>query len=97
MIREQRVLFKLGKEREFLNLAASRLNCVSLRGILQFGFNVNYNSLKNYYNERRLLPAGFFHDLCHLAKIDIKKLNIKYVNGNWGQVKGGKIGRAGKR
>ncbi len=93
MISEQRVLFKPGKQREFLDLVARRLNCTSVRGILQFGFNINYNSLKNYYIERRLLPAGFFNDICHLAKIDVKKLNVRYINGNWGQIKGGRKGK----
>ncbi len=88
-MKEQRVLFRKGEQRRFLELVISKLNCISLRGILQFGFNVNYNSLKNYYSERRLMPAGFFSDLCHLAKIDIKKLNINYVESNWGQKKGG--------
>ena len=90
---EQRILFKKGKQREFLELVARRLNCVSIRGILQFGFNIPYSTLKNYYIERRLMPLGFFNDLCHIAKINIKELKIKYVDGNWGQVRGGKIGK----
>jgi hypothetical protein len=90
MQKEDRVLFKKGEQRKFLNLAVERLNCVSVRGILQFGFNIKYNSLKNYYTERRLLPKTFFENLCHIAKIDSNSLNVKYINGNWGKVKGGK-------
>lgn len=90
---EQRIMFKKGKQRKFLDLAISRLKCVSLRGILQFGFNIPYSSLKNYYVERRLLPNSFFMDICRIAKIDIDKLNIKRINGNWGQVKGGEKSR----
>lgn len=90
MQKEQRVLFRKGKQREFLEVVIKKLNCVSIRGILQFGFDINYNSLKNYYSERRLIPKNLFIDMCHLAKIDINKLNIRYIDGNWGQIKGGK-------
>mgnify|MGYP001587958808 CR=1 FL=1 len=90
MIMEQRILFKKGKQKEFLEMVVSRLNCVSVRGILQFGLIVSYDCLKNYYCERRLIPVGLFKDLCHMAKIDKTKLKFKIVNGNWGQVKGGR-------
>ena len=73
-----------------MKLVVERLNCVSIRGILQFGFVINYNSLKNYYSERRLLPKLLFENMCYIAKIDASKLNVKYIDGNWGQVKGGK-------
>jgi hypothetical protein len=86
-------LFEKGKQREFLNLVVGRLNCISLRGILQFGFDVSYNSLKNYYVERRLMPQGFFESLCHIAKIDKEKLNFRYFSSNWGQIKGGKVSK----
>lgn len=77
-----RVKFKLGEQRKFLDLVVNRLNCVSIRGILQFGFNVSYNSLKNYYTERRLLPKEFFDDLCHISKLNQKDLNVKYLEDN---------------
>ncbi len=95
-MKEQRVLFHKGKQRKFLDLVIDKLNCISLRGMLQFGFDVPYSSLKNYYTERRLIPKSFFENLCYLAKIDVKTLKIKYVNGNWGQVKGGRV-MGGKR
>jgi len=91
--RELRILFHKGEQRKFLGLVVTRLNCISIRGILQFGFDIPYSTLKNYYIERRLLPRGFFENLCHLAKIDIKSLKIQYFNSNWGQVKGGKISK----
>jgi len=90
---EDRVLFKKNEQRKFLNLVIEKLNCISLRGILQFGFDIPYSSLKNYYVERRLLPKGFFLDLCYLSKINPDSLSVEYVNGNWGQVKGGKVKR----
>jgi len=91
---EQRIkFFKKGGQREFLDLVVSRLNCLSVRGILQFGFEVKYSSLKNYYTERRLLPTGLFENLVHIAKIDRKKLKFEIIDGNWGQVLGGKKGK----
>jgi len=90
---EQRVLFHKGEQRKFLDLVVTRMNCISLRGILQFGFDMTYSSLKNYYIERRLIPIGFFEELCHLAKIDASKINVKYIDPNWGQVLGGKKGK----
>ena len=85
-----RIKFKSGEQRKFLDLVVDRLNCVSLRGILERGFDISYDCLKSYYSERRLLPSDFFDDLCHLAKIDKTKLSVEYLGDNWGRVKGGK-------
>jgi len=88
---EERILFKKGKQREFLDLVIAGLNCISLRGILQFVPDVTYSGLKNYYIERRLISRELFEDLIYLGKIDKNKLEFEYLNGNWGQVKGGKM------
>tara|TARA_Y100000310_G_C20109713_1_gene546544 strand:- start:144 stop:425 length:282 start_codon:yes stop_codon:yes gene_type:complete len=85
-----RVKFHKGEQRKFLDLVVDRLNCISIRGILQFGFNISYDSLKGYYIERRLLSKDFFEDLCHISKLNPKKFNVKYLDDNWGRVKGGK-------
>ena len=85
-----RVLFKKEGQRRFLKLVVKKLNCVSVRGILQFGFDISYDSLKNYYFERRLLPKDFFDDLCYITKINPNKLQIRYLEDNWGKIKGGK-------
>ena len=90
---DKRILFEKGKQREFLDLVVLNLNCISIRGILQFGFEFSYDCLKNYYSERRLIPLGFFESLCHVAKIDKDKLNFKIIEGNYGQIKGGKKSR----
>jgi hypothetical protein len=87
---EQRILFKKGEQRKFLDMVILNLNCISLRGILQFGFNINYSTLKNYYIERRLMSSSLFSDLCHISKIDVKTLRFKFVDYNFGQIKGGK-------
>lgn len=88
-----RIKFKKGKQREFLNLAIKKLNGVSLRGILQFGLDVSYDCLKNYYIERRLMNKDFFEDLCHLSKINFNDLKFDSLEDNWGQIKGGKKGK----
>jgi len=88
---EQRIKFHRGEQKKFLNQVIINLNCVSLRGVLQFGFNIPYSTIKNYYLERRLMPKNLFKNLCHIAKINSNKLNIKFIEGNWGQIKGGKI------
>jgi len=88
-----RTKFKKGEQRNFLDLVIERLNCVSLKGILQFGLNTSYDCLKNYYTERRLLPENIFDDLCYLAKINRNDLGIIYLNDNWGQVRGGNLKR----
>ena len=87
---ESRISFKKGKQKEFLDLVIKRLNCISLKDILQFIPQLSYSSLKNYHTERRLLPKTLFNDLIYLSKININDLDIKYLNNNWGQVKGGR-------
>lgn len=87
---EKRIKFDDGKQRLFLNKCINNLKCISLRGLLQFGLKTNYNNLKNYYTERRLIPKSLFDDLSHLAKISNKRLKIEIKESNWGQVKGGK-------
>ncbi len=93
---EDRILFGLGKQREFLNLVVEKLSCGSLRGILQFGFDMGYDSLKSYYTERRLLSKSFFDNLCYIAKININDLDYQVVNGKWGVIRGGMKSKRGK-
>lgn len=91
-----RVKFKLGEQRKFLDLVVIRLNCVSLRGILQFGFDISYDRLKNYYTERRLLPEIFFKDLCYISKLNINEFKVDYLEDNWGKIKGGRKSKINK-
>tara|TARA_Y100000310_G_C20278693_1_gene621546 strand:+ start:140 stop:349 length:210 start_codon:yes stop_codon:yes gene_type:complete len=67
--------------------------CASVRGILQFGVDVKYVTLKSYYRESRLMPEGLFNDLCELARIDKGDLDFEVVDDNWGRVLGGRISR----
>ena len=89
----KRIKFKDGEQRKFLDLIIERLNAPSLRGVLQFGFSVPYSTLKNYYNESRPLPEDFFRDLCDVANVDEEKLRFEFVEGNLGQIRGGRIGK----
>jgi hypothetical protein len=86
----RRIRFEKMKQREFLDLVIEKLNSPSLRGILQFGFVVPYSTLKNYYNELRLLPEDFFRDICEVAKINDSELEFDIIDENWGKIKGGK-------
>ncbi|MFA5856923.1 MAG: hypothetical protein WC867_06190 [Candidatus Pacearchaeota archaeon] len=93
---EERVVFSKGNQRRFFDLVIEKLNCISLRGILQYGFDISYSTLKNYYTERRLIPKSFFENLCFIAKVKSDYFKVEYIGGNWGQVKGGKISKRGK-
>ncbi len=90
-----RIRFKSGQQRKFLDMIVEKLSSPSLRGILQFGFNVPYPTLKSYYSESRLLPSEFFDDLCEASQIDKNSLVFEEVEENWGKVKGGKLGKRG--
>ena len=87
----RRIKFRKGGQRKFLDLVIERLNAPSLRGVLQFGFDVPYSTLKNYYNESRLLPENLFDDFCEVARIDKGELSFEFVEENWGKVKGGRV------
>lgn len=88
-----RIKFKSRGQRKFLDLVTLRLKAPSIRGILQFGFNVPYSTLKNYYNESRLLPEELFDDLCEVSGIDKGELSFEVVDENWGKIIGGKVGK----
>jgi len=86
----QRIKFKKTKQKAFLKRVIQELNSPSLRAILQFGFNIPYATLKNYYTERRSLPQDLFEDLCYISKINPDSLNIQTLKPNFGQIRGGK-------
>jgi len=86
----RRVKFKSGRQRAFLKKVISESGAPSLRSLNQFGFDIPYSTLKNYFNESRNLPENFFNDLCYLSKINKNELNVEYLSGNFGQIKGGK-------
>ena len=79
--------------RDFLDLVVEKLNSPSLRGILQFGFDVKYSALKNYYSGARLMPKRLVLEICEVAGIDFEGLEIEEVGDFWGQEKGGEKSR----
>ncbi len=85
--------FEEGGQRTFLDLVILKLKSPSLRGLLQFGFDVPYSTLKNYYAGVRLMSEDLVRDFCGIAGIDFDGLNIEIVGENWGKVKGGRIGK----
>jgi hypothetical protein len=89
----RRVKFRKGEQRKFLQKVLENVNCPTLRAFLQFGFDVPYSTLKNYYSEVRLLPENFFNSLIKFGEIDLNDFNFEFVENNWGQVKGGKTSR----
>jgi hypothetical protein len=84
-----RVKFAKGGQRKFIDLVIEKVNSPSLRGLLQFGLNVPYSTLKNYYVEERLLSEELFLDLCGLARLDKDSFDVTLLEENWGKVKGG--------
>jgi hypothetical protein len=89
----ERIKFQEGKQRKFLKIVLEKTNCPNLRAFTQFGLDIPYSTLKNYFTEKRTLPKNIFKELCKLAKIDSTKLKIEYLKKNWGQIKGGKISK----
>ncbi|MCX6750060.1 MAG: hypothetical protein NTZ83_01240 [Candidatus Pacearchaeota archaeon] len=88
----RRVKFRKGEQRKFLKEVLEKINCPSLRE-LRNRLGVNYSTLKNYFNEERCLPENLFSDLLYISKINKERYLIEYLEENWGQVKGGKIGK----
>lgn len=88
--------FRAGQQRRFIDLVIKNSNSPSMRGLLQFGINLNYQTLKSYYNENRTIPDGIFDELCIIGKIDKQKVRVKFIDDNWGQIKGGKNSRKNK-
>ena len=82
-----------GEQRKFLQKVLINTRCLSLKSFEQFGFDVSYSTMNNYFSEQRLLPKELFDNLCYIAKIESSKMKFNVVNDNWGQVKGGKVGK----
>jgi len=85
----QRVKFKKGFQRKFLINVLEKINCPSFYELVN-RVDVNYSSLKNYFNESRTLPKNFFEDLCRISEINKASLKFIILEENWGKIKGGK-------
>jgi hypothetical protein len=82
-----------GFQRKFFNLVLERINCPSLRELINRGIDVNYSTLKNYYSEKRRIPLDLFEELLGLSGLKKEDVRFELVSDNWGQVVGGKKSR----
>ncbi len=85
-----RIKFKPKEQRKFLKEVLEKLNCPTLKAFEQFGFEVPYSTMKNYFSEQRNLPEDLFNEFCKLTKINKKKFHFKKIENNFGQVQGGR-------
>ena len=92
-----RIKFRKGMQRKFIDLVILKTLAPSLRRLLQYGLKVDYSTLKSYYNENRTLPEDLFEDMLILARLDEKSFSVVHLREYWGQSKGGKKSRKGKR
>lgn len=88
-----RIKFSKGKQREFIKKVIAKINCPSLRELINRGIDVNYSTLKNYYSEERCLSEELFYELIEISALNKNELDFEIINENWGQVKGGKESR----
>jgi hypothetical protein len=88
-----RIKFQTGQQREFLKRVIAKINCPSLRELISRGIEVNYSTLKNYYNEERCLPDSLFYEFIEISGLSKNEFNFDVVDDHWGQVKGGKKSR----
>lgn len=91
-MKDLRVKFQIGKQREFIQQILKNLNSPSLKNLLSYDSDISYSALKKYAREESLMPLSLVKELCELSRIDFKSLNLKYLNSNWGAIKGGKAG-----
>lgn len=84
-------------QKKFLNLVLKNLSCPSISAFDQFGFEIPYSTMKNYFSELRFLPKELFDNLCYLAKINPEDLKISFLDESWGKSKGGKKSKKKKR
>jgi len=83
-----RIKFRKGNQRKFFELVLEGAASPSLRELGR-RIGINYQTLKNYYSDRRLIPEELFNVLCRVAEIDKNKLHFEMILDSWGQVKGG--------
>jgi hypothetical protein len=89
----KKVKFLHGKQREFIKKVIEKINCPSLRELINRGIEVNYSTLKNYYNEDRLIPEVLFNELIEISGLNKNEFDFEIIDENWGQIKGGKKSR----
>jgi hypothetical protein len=88
-----RIKFPNGQQRKFIQRVIEKINCPSLRELINRGIEINYSTLKNYFNEERLLPDKLFYELIEISGLNKNELYFETINENFGQVKGGRKSR----
>ncbi|MBI2628849.1 hypothetical protein HYW74_02100 [Candidatus Pacearchaeota archaeon] len=86
---ERRVKLNKGKQRELLFNVASRIG--SLRK-LSISLKIPYSTIKEYAQEKFLIPESLFNYLIEYLLIDKESLEVTYLSANWGASIGGKKG-----
>lgn len=87
----ERIKFKDNYQKIFISKVCERLN-FSLKQ-LSSHININYYTLKGYFQEKHLMPRDLVRQLSYLGEIKEKDLPIdKILPHNWGASKGGKKG-----
>jgi len=81
---------EVGRQRKFILDVLNELGCPSLRAFEQYGLDVSYSTLKNYFVEQRTLPMELFNKMCFLSGIKVDSFEIVFLDENWGQKKGGR-------
>jgi hypothetical protein len=88
----KRIKFSKGYQRKFIQEVIVNVNSPSLRELAR-RLNINYSKFKNYFNEERCLSETLFNDLCYISKVNKEDFEVRYLDSNWGQVKGGRKSR----
>lgn len=88
-----RIKFPHDQQREFMKKVISRINCPSLRELINRGIEVNYSTLKNYYSEERCLSEELFNELIDISGLNRNEFDFEIIDEHWGQVNGGKKSR----
>ncbi len=89
----KRIKFKKNKQKEFLKAVLVNSDCPNVKELINRGFDVPYSTFRNYFSEARLLPLSLFSELCDFANLKKEKFSFEVLEKNWGQIKGGKIGK----
>ena len=90
-----RVVFSQGEQHKFIEEVKrkSNLSLKTLCSLYGDRIGVGYSGMKKYRREESLLPLYLVKELCQIAGLSFKNLEIdKLVPDNWGRVKGGRKG-----
>lgn len=87
-----RVKFQKGNQRKFLEKVLLLTGSPSSKELAN-RIQISHSTLRNYFSEFRKIPESLFRDLCYLAKISVNEFDVEFLENNWGQIKGGRVGK----